>query len=119
MRNAAVKKAAEKTAGAAEKTYGLIFDGRGSAYDEAMRRFPHARKNEFENILKLAELKDGDVVCDFPAGGGYSGRYIPQNVRLSLLETSQVFYELCIRNGGGKGQAVLTEENIIPFDGGS
>src|SRR5262249_1011998 len=98
------------------QNYQSTFNARGDSYDEAMRAFPDARKHEFETLLKLADLHDREVVCDFPSGGGYLGRYVSRAVQLNLLETSQVFYNLCLRNGFGR--AVLTTENCIPFPDG-
>ena len=41
-----------------------------------MRTAPHARDTEFRIPLELAELQDGDVVLDFPSGGGYLRRLL-------------------------------------------
>jgi len=78
-----------------DKNYGAIFDGRAASYDRAMRCVPDARKREFDHLLKLADLKKGEIVCDFPSGGGYIADRIDQPVDLTLMETSTVFFELC------------------------
>ncbi len=98
---------------ATSQDYESTFNSRGHSYDRAMRAVPQARRNEFEALIELASFKDGDVVCDFPSGGGYSQRYIKHIVQLTLLETSRVFYELCLENRAG--DVVLTTENTIPF----
>lgn len=59
------------------KDYDEIFAGRGSAYDRAMRLFPEARRQEFEQALQPLELQAGMRVADVPAGGGYLKRYLP------------------------------------------
>ncbi|MGE4337123.1 MAG: class I SAM-dependent methyltransferase [Pigmentiphaga sp.] len=59
------------------KTYDELFRMRGSAYDHAMRRFPHARRQEFAQAIEAARLARGAVVADVPAGGGYLRRYLP------------------------------------------
>jgi SAM-dependent methyltransferase len=94
-------------------TYESTFNSRGSTYDDAMRSFPHARKHEFETLLKVADLKDGDKVCDIPSGGGYIEDYIKPSVSLTLLETAQVFFELSQKTR--VCDSVLTRENVIPF----
>lgn len=97
----------------ANQNYEATFNARGNFYDAAMRAFPDARQHEFQTLLKLADLQDGDIVCDVPSGGGYIEEFIKENVHLTLLETSRVFYELCLRSR--VAEAVLTKENVMPF----
>lgn len=59
------------------KTYDELFQVRGSAYDQAMRRFPDARRQEFVQAIDAARLAPRAVVADVPAGGGYLRRYLP------------------------------------------
>jgi len=59
------------------KTYQELFDQRGSAYDRAMRRYPEARRQEFEQAIEAAAPAPGMVVADVPAGGGYLQAYLP------------------------------------------
>lgn len=59
------------------KTFVDIFQQRGSAYDRAMRRFPHARDMEFAQLVQAARLQPGDVVADVPAGGNYLQHHLP------------------------------------------
>lgn len=56
-------------------SYSEIFAKRGHAYHEAMVRFPAARTQEFDEMLKLADIRGGQVVCDVPSGGGYLANY--------------------------------------------
>ncbi len=56
-------------------SYSEIFAKRGHAYHEAMVRFPAARTQEFDEILGLADIRAGQVVCDVPSGGGYLANY--------------------------------------------
>ena len=59
------------------QTYDRLFELRGSRYDQAMRRYPNARDQEFRQVLERATLKDGAIVADVPAGGGYLRAYLP------------------------------------------
>jgi len=59
------------------QSYDQLFNLRGSAYDRAMRRFPDARKEEFNQAIERARLIAGMRVADVPAGGGYLARYLP------------------------------------------
>lgn len=42
-----------------------------ASYHEAMSQCPDARKTEFEIPLTLAEVREGEVLVDFPSGGAY------------------------------------------------
>ncbi|MBL8199941.1 MAG: methyltransferase domain-containing protein [Chromatiales bacterium] len=61
--------------------YEDIFRERGDAYAHAMATRPEARREEFLIPVSRAALRDGDVVVDVPAGGGYLQRYLPPAVR--------------------------------------
>lgn len=99
-----------------QKTYSGIFDARGSLYDAAMRRWPQARGREFGALLDLAQIKPGDAVCDFPAGGGYIADYLPAGAQLTLAEKSEAFHAL-IRPGVAK--TVLARGNALPVAAGT
>jgi SAM-dependent methyltransferase len=71
--------------------YKDIFNRRGAAYDAAMRDFPHARDQEFQAILDVAQIRDGMNVLDMPSGGGYLDRYINQDIKLTCVETAEQF----------------------------
>lgn len=58
-------------------SYEDIFAQRGRRYDEAMRRFPSAREEEFEQLLLRANIQGSQTVADVPAGGGYLKAYLP------------------------------------------
>jgi hypothetical protein len=51
--------------------YAQIFDARGRDFHEAMIWLPKAREEEFRMIVHHADIRDGQMVCDYPAGGGY------------------------------------------------
>ncbi len=72
-------------------TYSEIFDFRGHSYDEAMRRFPNARKNEFKRLFDGVEREQLNTVLDIPSGGGYLGRYLPANVEILAYDSSHSF----------------------------
>jgi len=58
-------------------TYQDHFDQRGSSYDNAMQKFPLARRAEFLQVVEAAKLKPGMLAADVPAGGGYLKHFIP------------------------------------------
>ncbi|MEC8522856.1 MAG: class I SAM-dependent methyltransferase [Pseudomonadota bacterium] len=74
--------------------YASIFNARADAYHEAMRRWPDARDAEFTTLFKGMSLKTGMHVIDVPSGGGYLARYLPNDVSLHHLETSELFARL-------------------------
>ncbi len=71
-------------------SYGAIFDQRGSAYAQAMARWPAARDAEFAALFEPAPVLPGQSVLDVPAGGGYLRARIPQ-ARVTQLEFSEGF----------------------------
>ena len=78
--------------------YERIFNERGDSYDRAMRLEPDARRAEFENVLGLLDLRDGEWLCDMPSGGGYVHQYLGgRRVNVISIETSRAFYDLCQR----------------------
>lgn len=58
--------------------YERIFARRASRYDDAMRSWPEARRDDFLLPLQWTSLRSGERVIDVPAGGGYLRRYLPQ-----------------------------------------
>ena len=72
-------------------TYQAIFNQRGAAYHAAMSQFPHARDEEFRQVVALAEPRDGDFVLDMPSGGGYLARFLPQRASLTCVDSSAEF----------------------------
>lgn len=95
------------------KEYAEIFDSRGRDYHESMLRFPDARNDEFLNIIKYADLRDGQIVCDYPSGGGYLEKYISYNIDLTLLENSKVFMQCAMENSNAR--RMLVENYRIPL----
>ncbi len=75
------------------ETYADIFEKRGEDYHRAMSLAPDARANEFRAVLDHVTLRDGDVVCDIPSGGGYLFRYFPghPDLRLVTIDPTAVF----------------------------
>jgi cyclopropane fatty-acyl-phospholipid synthase-like methyltransferase len=110
MHDASTPRAASVPAQPAD--YQAIFNERGKAYHQAMVVFPDARSQEFAEILRLANLKPGQVLCDAPSGGGYLPSYLPNtDCEVIALETSETFYQIC-RNRG-TCRAILTELDHI------
>lgn len=71
--------------------YRRIFDQRGALYHRAMALCPRARAEEFANMLATADLRDGQILCDLPAGGAYLLPYIRHRITYLGVESSRVF----------------------------
>jgi SAM-dependent methyltransferase len=97
--------------------YRDIFQKRGHLYHQAMTLYPWARAEEFHHILRMADLQDGDIVCDIPSGGGYLRIFVERTVSLLHIETSEVFADLCLSNGVSNVMLATMED--IPFGNGS
>ena len=77
-------------------TYADIFEKRGQAYHEAMRRYPHARDREFNALVDRIPPIAGSLIVDMPSGGGYLRSYLPKDdTQLIAVETTRAFYEQC------------------------
>ncbi|VAW72745.1 hypothetical protein MNBD_GAMMA15-1894 [hydrothermal vent metagenome] len=72
-------------------TYRDIFQERGASYDRAMRRYPKARDEEFRALIDSADIQPLDAVCDFPSGGNYLPRYLPESVDVYAVEQCPQF----------------------------
>lgn len=59
--------------------YVEVFQARGSSYDLAMRNYPTARDEEFQQLVRRASPKPGDCLADIPAGSGYLKRHLPDS----------------------------------------
>ena len=73
------------------ESYKDIFNQRGSAYHQGMLKYPLARYEEFKQIIQLAEIKDGNIICDIPSGGCYLSNFIDRKVKIFSVETSSQF----------------------------
>jgi len=96
--------------------YRDIFNQRGALYHQAMLECPLARREEFETVLQLADLRDGLMIADIPSGGCYLESYISDDVRITSVETSAEF----IRAAGDstKSTSILCENPTnIPLPG--
>lgn len=82
------------------KSYTEHFEERGTAYECAMRQFPHARDEEFQQLIHAAQLKSGMRVADVPAGGGYLKRYLPNDTHWLGHEPCESFTNHATSNGG-------------------
>lgn len=82
-------------------SYEDLFRVRGAPYDNAMCLFPDARREEFLNTVRRADLKPGQSVGDVPAGGGYLARYLPKTVHWFGHEPCASF------GAGGTDQGLL------------
>lgn len=73
------------------QSYTDIFNLRGMQYHQAMVEYPDARREEFEQAICIANLEDGNLVCDVPSGGCYLNNFIDKSVKLFSVETSVEF----------------------------
>lgn len=80
-------------------SYQNIFEKRGHLYHKAMTLYPLARMDEFNQIIQLADIKEGDIVYDIPSGGGYIRKLIDTSADIVCIETSSLFANLCRSNG--------------------
>ncbi|PJE80646.1 hypothetical protein CI610_00385 [invertebrate metagenome] len=71
--------------------YAETFNQRGHPYEQAMIRFPDARKREFQRLLDHVVLNPRPVVLDIPSGGGYLSRFLPASSRLVSVDPSDPF----------------------------
>ena len=97
--------------------YRTIFKKRGHLYHQAMIRYPNARAEEFLHIVRMADMKDGDIVCDIPSGGGYLRHFVDRTTALCHIETSEVFAALCRANGAL--HVLLSTLEDIPVETGA
>jgi ubiquinone/menaquinone biosynthesis C-methylase UbiE len=93
--------------------YEEIFEERGYLYHKGMTLYPQARREEFSNIIKLAQIRQGDIICDIPSGGGYMKNFINTNVKIVSIETSRAFAKLCKANGNS--DVAHTNLNNLPI----
>lgn len=94
--------------------YGGTFDARGGRYDDAMRRWPSVRDEEFAFALGLADPQPGERVIDIPSGGGYLGERVPAGVEVVAVEASDAFVERGRAQGVSPVAAGLRGEGIAP-----
>jgi SAM-dependent methyltransferase len=93
--------------------YEEIFEKRGHLYHKAMTLYPEARREEFDNIIKLAQIRHGHIICDIPSGGGYLKNFIYNRVDVVSIETSRAFAKLCKANGNS--YVLHTNLNNLPI----
>jgi SAM-dependent methyltransferase len=91
---------------------------RDDSLDAAMRTMPAARKYEFINTLKYADLKDGQVIVDYPSAGGYLEAYIECDLTIHSVNTVENFLPAG-RDGEYPNKVKNNEFATMPFDTGS
>lgn len=74
--------------------YKDIFNQRADSYHKAMLEYPQARDQEFQAVLDMVRFAKDDTVIDYPAGGGYLSWYVPRDIQMVHVETSELFAEL-------------------------
>lgn len=75
-------------------SYQYIFDQRGKWYHQAMELIPDVRIKEFQLLFEGISFKPGIQVLDFPSGGGYLKKYLPDYVNVNELEVSESFAKI-------------------------
>jgi SAM-dependent methyltransferase len=75
--------------------YATIFTERGSAYHEAMTRWPAAREEELLLLVRALQPQRGEVLVDAPAGGGYLAAWLPPGVQYVAVEPASPFFSRC------------------------
>ena len=75
------------------KSYSDLFNIRGSSYDFAMRLFPHARDEEFLQMINTVKIKNNWTVADIFSGGGYLKKYLSPNIKLIEYEPCVSFHK--------------------------
>ncbi len=73
--------------------YRETFEARGDRYDDAMRRWPRVRDEEFGFVLALADPQPGETLVDVPSGGGYLGLHLPAGVEVVAVEVAEEFVQ--------------------------
>ena len=98
-------------------TYKDIFNQRGRSYHEAMMRYPGARREEFEWIMRYADLSDNLRLCDVPSGGCYLQEWLPPGIELVSVETSSEFIQCAEAPANGRNTIVVCEDlGDIPLE---
>lgn len=94
--------------------YKDIFNARGAAYHQGMLEQPRAREQEFGAILRLAEPRDGQTICDMPSGGGYLRNFTDADITLLCVETSQAFADRV--KPTSKMRGILADLHKVPVE---
>jgi SAM-dependent methyltransferase len=94
-----------------KKSYTEIFNQRGLDYHKAMLLLPNARDNEFKNIISEFNIVPQMTIVDMPSGGNYLKNYLPENVSIVPLETSEIFAKL--------GGTQVCQWSSLPLDSNS
>jgi len=76
-------------------SYHDIFSARGQRYHRAMRDWPGARAAELQLLPRVLGVRDGDVLVDAPAGGGYLARHLTPGVRYIAVDPVGEFFRRC------------------------
>jgi SAM-dependent methyltransferase len=97
------------------KTYKDIFNQRGLYYHQAMVEYPYAREEEFYHTINLAEIKEGNIVCDVPSGGGYLNNFLKDEAKIISVETSAEFLRHCKNKNVGE-TIICNSLNEIPLE---
>lgn len=93
-------------------SYQDIFNIRGQMYHQAMALYPQARAQEFLLPLQQLNLHPGDILVDLLSGGSYLADYLPDDIQLHCLESSQALAQLCQQRGY---QVSLFNNNHLPL----
>ena len=102
-------------------SYKDIFEQRGASYHKAMLMCPEARRQEFEHLIRVADLSSGQNICDVPSGGGYLQDFLPLATPLAATAANGpelLGVETCpqfAQYGNGKMPQVLAQLDRLPL----
>lgn len=69
--------------------YKNIFRHRGWSYDLAMKNYPNARDQEFNQLFIRYPIKNKESILDIPSLGGYLKKYCPEDSTVLSLDFSE------------------------------
>lgn len=93
--------------------YKTIFDQRAKDYIKALNIFPDIRRDEFNNFIKLLQLKENENFLDAPCGTGICAAFINKSIQYTGLDPCATFANYGKNNGLNTVQANM-EQQIFP-----
>jgi SAM-dependent methyltransferase len=98
--------------------YKDIFNQRGKYYHQAMIEFSSAREEEFYHVLNIADISEGNIICDVPSGGGYLNNFVKYETKIISVETSVEFLSF-YENKGNHETIICNSISEIPLPSNS
>ena len=101
-----------------DQSYKAIFERRAESYHRAMTDCPGARQCEFQNIVDLADIREGEIVCDIPSGGCYLREFVGTRAKIISVETSIEFLKFG-RSGDFHQRVLCRDLDRLPLKDGA